>query len=212
MEDLKDAISFKPVFKNTIFDNENDCKWAIFFETMGYTWVYKPLTDYEDVLQPTFSVWGEDIGELKYTYSISSEIPKGEYEKLKNWRWSTGEDLILLDGPPTLGAYVILSGIGKDGLRFDQAQQLMKPPRERFGAILQGFDETIWFDHAEEYFNEYMCENPIAIKIDNAVKITHDSFWVAWKNYKDMCTRNPSGRPRGVTASDATLNALLNNS
>lgn len=207
---LYETINFQPVFKNTLFDNGDDCKWAIFFEAMSYSWGYKTPTDYEDILQPTFRIWGKDIHESFYTYSVNRQITSVELEKLQNWSSSTNEDLILLDGPPAPGAYTYFNAKAGDGLSTEQIQELMKYPRERFGGILQGPEEAIWYEQAEDYFDtNCLYEKPMVTKIINAVNIASSVFLSASKRHTAEAIQNRYGYPRAATASDLELSTQL---
>jgi hypothetical protein len=187
MKKLKESVSFKPVYKNTIFDNETDCKWAIYFEALGFKWAYKPdwetktIEDHGDAEHPTFKVkhtnWGDYV---RWFYVVENieHLYSRLYNDLLDQIEISNTPVIILDGPPRLGAFLELS-LEFSTLRgrsegFLDGLALATKARKRDGSVLHPCRVNV--PYTEGYFFEDPGSKRMARDIKKAVKAADKLF------------------------------------
>lgn len=180
-------ITLKPIFKGVVFDNELECRWAVFFNELGFRWQYKP--DWEvktegasqDAEHLTFKVghsnWGQNIGWFYVIESVEN-FQTYHYNNLLDQIESSNTPVILLDGPPRPGAFVKLSfdfsaQRGRsDG--FLDGLDLAAKAWERSGSVVHPCQVNM--PYTEGYFFEDPDNKRIVREIKKAVKAADKLF------------------------------------
>ena len=107
-------MSAKLLFKNYTFDSKLEARWAVFFESIGLPWDYKPeLFDLgaAGLYEPSFRV-EYPFGGFVYFHVVPdlAYLSREQKKKVAAFPVSPGP-LIILDGPPALRRYVrVLKG------------------------------------------------------------------------------------------------------
>jgi len=94
------------IYNQNIFKNELQARWAVFFDTMGFTYGYENrgyIFGEPGWCQPEF--W---LPRVNLLAKVSDhDLTEGEYAKIKNLVRGTKHDLAFLSGPPQRVGYTV---------------------------------------------------------------------------------------------------------
>ena len=100
-------------YRNIPFDNENEAKWAVFYDTIGFEWEYQPksFANGDKTYEPTFLLTFPN-GQKCYCdvksedYDFREDLNLGLYREFVN---ATQTQFLLLQGQPQFVVYELIT-------------------------------------------------------------------------------------------------------